>query len=159
MRLLVKRISSDFLENIYLKDTLGDVKCYDYLLLTPQGVVVLDVKDYEGYLFGAELIDQWTQMIGHKSYKFPNPLYQNAERVQAIRDMFPDIQVRGCVLFTQSGQFPKGIPDGVCTMHTIYDEFKQRKSEKVPTSLSENWALIRNEVQSQRALVVSKNKF
>ena len=158
MRRLVRRLSSDYIEDIYLKDPLGEEKFYDYLLLTPQGVVVLDVKDYEGYLFGAEHIDQWTQMIGRKSYKFPNPLYQNAERVMAIRDRFPDLQVRGCVLFTQSGRFPKGIPDGVCTMHTIYDELKQVKKEKVSAALGENWALLKNTVESQRALAVSGNR-
>ena len=79
---IIKALNIPTLKNVAFPDSMDSYVFVDYLLLTPAGIVVLDLQDYNGFIFGGPNIDQWTQMVRQRGYKFDNPLHQNAWRMQ-----------------------------------------------------------------------------
>lgn len=59
----------------------------DLLLLTSVGIIVFEVKDYSGWLFGNGRQNQWTQVLnyGKEKYRFYNPIMQNARHISQLQ--------------------------------------------------------------------------
>ena len=118
---LINDLSHKSLRNVYTPDGTGSEAWIETLLLTDGGIVVLDIHDYTGNLFGGVNINEWTQLIGSKSYKFNNPLLELPMRIHAVQALVEGVPVIGRVVFTHRGHFPKGIPDGVLMVDETYD--------------------------------------
>lgn len=118
---LIRDVSRSELRNILVPDAVDGEVWLDYLLLTDGGLVVLDIRDYTGNLFGGASINEWTQLIGVKSHKFNNPLLELPARIQAVQALVGDVPVTGQVVFTHRGDFPKGRPEGICMLDEVYD--------------------------------------
>lgn len=140
-RRVMRKLGHKMLADIMLPDGTDNLIHVDYLLLTAVGIFVIDIKDYTGMLFGGEKVDQWTQMIGRNSYRFENPLFQNESRVLAVRNLVGDVPVHGYVVFTNAGQFPKGVPGNTFMLDTFLSEvgYSKRGSGKVPPAALEAW--------------------
>lgn len=125
---VLNSLGLEYRQNIVLPDGLDGLVFIDYLLLVPDGVVVLDIYDSEGHLFGGDSVDQWTQVVNNKTYKFPNPLYTNQAKCQAVHwnveqfdaEIAKNWHSHGWISFTNAGNFPKGIPAQV----SMIDELK-----------------------------------
>lgn len=116
---LIRNLNTEFLKNVGFPDGMDGNIFVDYLVLTPSGILVIDLQDYAGFIFGAANIDQWTQMVRRRGFKFENPLHQNAWRVQAVQALVKDAPVLGRVVFSSVSQFPKGVPEGVSHVSTV----------------------------------------
>lgn len=108
------RLGLDRVHDVMIPDGLGGQIQLDYLVLTPRGLVVVDVRDYRGTIFAGEAIDRWTQIVGRRSFHFENPLFLNRARMMAVKSLAADVPVYDLVAFTRDGQFPKGMPPQVC---------------------------------------------
>lgn len=118
---LIKDLSRQCLRNILLPDSVDGHIWIDCLLVTDGGLIVLDIRDYTGRLFGGDNINEWTQMIGAKSHKFANPMIELPARINAVQEVVGDIPVIGHVVFTHRGGFEKGKPDGVYMIDEVYE--------------------------------------
>ena len=58
----------------------NDFSQIDLVLATKQGIVVFEVKDYKGWLFGAGNHNNWTQVLAYRrrKYRFYNPIKQKS---------------------------------------------------------------------------------
>ncbi|MHB1240994.1 MAG: nuclease-related domain-containing protein [Gammaproteobacteria bacterium] len=139
IRRILRRLCADLLRDVVIPDGVGGVLQLDWLLLVQGGVVVLDIKPYPGMLFGAQHINQWTQVIRGGSYKFPNPLHANRTRVQAVREAIPGMPVDGRVVFPRDGQFPKGRPDGVSSLDHLAQDLGPWAGMEVGASYRALW--------------------
>lgn len=156
----IRRIAREHLHAVAVPDGLDGFVQIDHLLLMPDRVLVLDVKNFEGMIFGNAAQDAWTQVVGSKSYRFANPVAENRIRVQAVRALAPGAPVSGCVMFTDAARFPKGYPQGVHTLETLQDALaplqgqeERQKGRKSPVSLDEAWQRIKeNAVPVDRLL-------
>jgi hypothetical protein len=136
----VKGVATEYVPNAVLPDGIDGYAFIDYLVLTPKAILVVDVQNYNGLLFGGEKIDYWTQMIGHKSYRFENPIAQNKSRVETVKAHVGKIPVVGRVLFGNAGDFPKGIPKGVSLRNRFGQEMAHLVStHDIPTELRNAW--------------------
>lgn len=122
LRRILKPFVLDSRDSVFVPDEVDGQVWLDRLLLTQGGILVLDVRRYEGNLFGGEQINEWTQLLGMKRSTFKNPLLNMPTRVQAVKSLVPDIPVLGRVLFTCLGSFPKGMPDGVSMCDTLAND-------------------------------------
>jgi len=140
---VLRKLGCEFRHDHVIPDGVGGQIHLDYLLLTAKGLVVLDVKNYRGILFGAEHIPVWTQMVRGGSYKFTNPLPQNALRVQAVKLLVADVPVRGRVVFTQEGHFTKGWPAGVSLLESLQQDLGLTvPPDTVPAAYRDAWAYL-----------------
>lgn len=132
---IIESLGLTFIRDAVLPDGLDGLVFIDYLLLVPGGAIVLDVENSEGHLFGGESVDQWTQVVKNHTYKFHNPLYANQTKCQAVMwnvENFQeqhqdggkntDWQTQGWVVFSNAGNFPKGIPNQVSMIDTLADK-------------------------------------
>ena len=130
------------LHNVVLPDGIDGLAFIDYLLLMPKGIVVLSLEHREGLLFGGSSVDRWTQVINGKTLKFDNPLYTHPHHRQAVKWNTKDIATCGCVVFSNAGQFQKGIPNGCCMIDDLPAKIAplQDADAEIPKPLREAWA-------------------
>ena len=60
----------------------------DHTVLSPHGIfVIIDTKNYEGWIFGDEHAEYWTQVVYDTKNRFFNPVRQNYGHVQALKEV------------------------------------------------------------------------
>lgn len=162
---VLESLGVKYLRDIVLPDGLEGMAFIDYLLLVPDGVVVLDINYSEGHLFGGNTVDQWSQVINNKTYKFNNPLYDNQTKCQAVLwnvenilgDRFKNLdwKTHGWVAFSNAGNFPKGIPDQVCMIDDLKTnlETSLELSEPVSDLTHEIWDKLHDQSITTRTQV------
>ena len=66
----------------------NDFSQIDLVLATKQGIIVFEVKDYKGWLFGSGNHNNWTQVLayGKRKYRFYNPIKQNKNHINNLKN-------------------------------------------------------------------------
>ncbi len=117
----------------------------DQLVLTSQGLLILEVKHVDGAVFGSDKMQDWTVISAERRYTFPNPQHGLYDRIAAVRQIVRQVPVAGRVLFLDGAEFNKGQPGLVATLDQLLDEFgeKNKKSAKVKVeAFMPHWELI-----------------
>ena len=130
----VKQVS-----NLRCPDGLDHYFNIDRLILYHDGITLLVYKFYPGKIFCADEIDDWTQMLGKKSYRFKNPLYDLDCQIKAVSALVPGVQVNGFLFFGHLAEFPKGHPDRILRLQKIPDELKRDKHREVEKKVLSAW--------------------
>lgn len=133
-RLGIKQIS-----NIQCPDGLGNYFNIDRLVMRHDGISLLVFKQYPGSIFCADDIDEWTQLLAGRSYRFRNPLVDLDYQVKAVSACIPDVPVNGFLFFDRQAEFPKGHPDRVIQFDKIPEALKRNKQHKVQASVESAW--------------------
>ena len=60
----------------------------DVVIATTEGIIVIEVKDYSGWLFGTGNQSHWTQVLayGKRKYRFYNPIKQNNSHISTLNN-------------------------------------------------------------------------
>lgn len=82
----------------------GEYSQIDVVVPTKVGILVFEVKDYNGWIFGNGGHEQWTQVMayGKEKYRFYNPIRQNASHIRYLRkelDLSDNIPVFSIIVF------------------------------------------------------------
>lgn len=88
----------------------GEYTQVDVAVATKAGIIVFEVKDYSGWIFGNEHQKYWTQLLayGKEKHRFYNPVMQNSGHIQAIRQCLqqnPDTPIYSVIVFFGSSEF------------------------------------------------------
>ncbi|MDJ0834239.1 MAG: NERD domain-containing protein [Gammaproteobacteria bacterium] len=138
-RYCLNRLGLEQLSNVRCPDGLGEYFTIDRLLLRDNGISLLVYKKYPGKIFCADHIEEWTQMLGQKSYKFKNPLFELDYQIKAVANCFPDIDFDGYLFFDHLAEFPKGHPARVIHPQAIPDELTRSNRHQVDTTVMAVW--------------------
>lgn len=67
----------------------------DLVIATTQGLIVVEVKDYSGWIFGSANSQQWTKVLayGNEKYQFYNPIWQNKGHIKAIKGLLDQLNI------------------------------------------------------------------
>jgi hypothetical protein len=125
--------------DLYVKKRKGDFSQIDLLAITDVGIIVFEVKDYKGWIFGKGNDTMWTQVLayGKEKYRFYNPIIQNNNHIAALKkqlDQYKDIPYYSIVVFYGDCKFKdvSFVPNGTYLV-------KSRRIKKVmKTILSGN---------------------
>jgi len=88
LKLLKYGISAQCIfHDLYIEKTNGNYSQIDLVLATNAGIIVFEVKDYSGWIFGKVNQNQWTQVLayGREKYRFYNPVMQNNGHIIALK--------------------------------------------------------------------------
>ena len=128
----------------------------DHLLLTSEGLLIVDIKDVSGAVFGSDKMQDWTVIADDHRFTFSNPQHALYDRIAAVRQIVRQVPVTGRVLFLDEAEFKKGVPGLVCTLDSMLTEFSE-KDRAVGKSKIEafkpHWDLIRD-----KALALSPSR-
>ena len=134
----LKAISHDQLNDIFLSDGMGGYIHIDALLLTNRGLIVVDIKNIAGTLFGADKMDEWVVMEGNRRHGFRNPLPALHDRVATVRTHARNVNVEGYLVFTDEGRFTKGIPAETVMLGELVDTIGPA-GDDFPQAFDETW--------------------
>jgi len=135
----LKSLGLKQISNFQCPDGLGNYFTIDRLVMRHDGISLLLFKQYPGVIYCADDIDEWTQMLAGKSYRFKNPLVDLDYQVKAVSACMPDVAVNGYLLFDHRAEFPKGHPDRVIHFDQIPEALKRNKQHKVQASVESAW--------------------
>lgn len=99
-----------------------------YALLTGRGIIVLDIKDVEGHVFGSEAMQDWTVIADDRRYTFANPQPGLWDRVAAVKRIAAEAPVTGVVAFTDRARFTKGKPRSVTLLESLLQELARDRA-------------------------------
>lgn len=73
--------------DLYVKKPNGNFSQIDLVVATKVGIIVLEVKDYSGWIFGTGHQPQWTQVLayGKRKYRLYNPIMQNSKHISDLK--------------------------------------------------------------------------
>jgi hypothetical protein len=142
--------SSDHLMDTLVPDGMGGSFHCDFLLLTLRGVVVIDLRDIRGNIFGGDQMVEWTVMDGAQRFTFTNPQSALYDRIAAVKAVAGDVPVEGRIVFTRRGKFPKGLPKWTLMLDALRSEFPPADFESPAESAArfrEGWQRLRTAVR------------
>ena len=69
--------------DLYLRNSNGKYSQLDLVVATEVGIVVFEVKEYSGWIFGTGNQREWTQVLayGKQKFRFYNPIFQNKKHI------------------------------------------------------------------------------
>ena len=79
--------SQTIFHDLYVKRPNGNYSQIDVVVPTKAGIIVFEVKDYSGWLFGKGNQSHWCQVLayGKEKNRFYNPVKQNETHIEALR--------------------------------------------------------------------------
>ena len=136
---VIRRLGVRSMKNIHLPDGTGGEVTIEHLLLGRDAIIVVGVMRFEGLIFGSTHIDQWTQVINRRSYKFDNPDHYLQRQINAVRLIAPSARVSGWHLFGHGAKFPKDKPDNVLQPGDVRLLPKRPRRDDIPKQLRAAW--------------------
>ncbi len=117
----------------------------DHLVLTAQGLLIIDVKDVIGAVFGSDKMQEWTVIAKDRRFTFANPQPALYDRIAAVREIVRQVPVAGRIVFLDGASFAKGVPGLVTTLDELLDEFREEEKAAAIVkieALLPHWELI-----------------
>lgn len=123
---VIRAIGFDHLDNLVIpKADEGEIQI-DHLLLTSEGLLIIDVKDVNGIVFGSDKMQDWTVISDDRRFTFANPQPALYDRIAAVRQIVRQVPVTGRILFLDGAKFTKGVPGLVCHLDELLAEFGEK---------------------------------
>jgi len=148
LRRVLREIGYDCIDGLVIPNgDEGEIQI-DELLLTSQGLLIIDIKHVTGTVFGGNKMQEWTVIGEDRRYTFPNPQGALYDRMAAVRHIVRQVPVIGRLLFLDGAEFTKGVPDHVTDLDGLLQEFAEqdKASAKVKIdAFKPHWDLIRKE--------------
>ncbi|MBU1312053.1 MAG: NERD domain-containing protein [Gammaproteobacteria bacterium] len=131
-KLLLKQLPMSYkhYRNLVLQTAQGDLTEVDHLIISPFGIFVLEVKNYQGWIFGNEKQPEWTVQHFRRKHRFMNPLRQNYKHTEAVKHVLgltaDDAgKVHPLVVFSPRAAFKTPMPDNVLHLDQTGDYINQ----------------------------------
>lgn len=112
--------------DLFIRKDNGTYTQIDLAVPTPQGIIVFEVKDYSGWIFGNGNSKYWMQILafGEEKHQFYNPVWQNRSHIAALRKHLPnnqDIPIFNIVVFYGDCEFKNLEYDTSGRVRVIYN--------------------------------------
>ena len=142
-------VAVDRLRDVLVPNGMGGHIQIEHLVLTAHGILIIDVKKFEGVVFASDRMNEWTVISKLGRFAFPNPQSTLYDRVAAIRQLIRDVEVTGFVLFPDGADFSKGRPRDVILPLELTERYRKpdrSATEKVGLVFAPHWERIREVV-------------
>lgn len=132
-KLLVRQLPDGYshYHNLVLTSTMGDLTEIDHLVLSPFGIFVIEVKNYQGWIFGNPHQENWVVHRHRRKYQFQNPIRQNHKHTEAVASLL-DIdtkaepaQIYSVIAFSQRAEFKTPMPDHVLHLEEVHRHIRK----------------------------------
>ena len=138
--------AADYLRNVLVPDGNGGDYHLDFVLLTSRGVVIIDMRDIIGNVFGGDQMTAWTLMSGPSRTTFVNPQAGLYDRIASVKAIATDTPVEGRIVFTRRAKFPKGLPRFTVMLESVAAEFPKLGAAELEIAVAKyrpGWARLK----------------
>ena len=145
----IASIAYEMLRNVLIPNGNGGQIHVNYLLLTQRGLLVADLLDLPGAIFGGDQMIEWTVIGKKRRYTFNNPQHALYDRMAAVRLLTGEVPVEGRVLFSQRSDFPKGKPRNVVRIDDLTDDFPpvDKARGNITAAFGDVWANVKKNAE------------
>jgi hypothetical protein len=143
-------VAIERLQNVLLPDGMGGHIQVEHLVLTGQGLLVIDAKSFAGTIFASERMAEWTVIGKSGRFTFPNPLGTLYDRVAALRQLVRDVPVAGYVLFGGTADFSKGRPRDVVSAAELVERYRRPDKadlERLIVAFAPHWDRVKAAIE------------
>jgi len=147
---VISSVAFDEMRNVLLPTGSGDQIHINYLLLTQNGLLALDLFDVHGMVFAGEKMQQWSIFGPKRHFMISNPLPMLYDRVAVVRQFAgDDVPVDGRIVFSMRGEFPKGRPQSVIRLDELQEQFPavERAAGGAAAAFADVWERIKQASQ------------
>ena len=146
----IASVAYEMLRNVLIPNGNGGQIHVHYLLLTQRGLLVADLLDRPGAIFGGDQMIEWTAIGKKRRYTFPNPQHALYDRMAAVRLLTGEVPVEGRLLFTTKSEFPKGKPRNVLRIDDLTDDFPpvDKARGNITAAFGDVWANVKRNAES-----------
>jgi hypothetical protein len=119
----------------------------DHLILTAQGLLIIEIKDVQGAVFGSDKMQDWTVIGEENRFTFSNPQPALYDRIAAVRQVVRQVPVAGRIVFLDGASFTKGIPSLVCNLDELLEDFGEQDKAAAKSKIvafKPHWEQIQN---------------
>ena len=138
--------AADYLRNVLVPDGNGGDYHLDFVLITSRGVVIIDMRDIDGNVFGGDQMTDWTLMDGARRSTFANPQSGLYDRIASVKAIAQDVPIEGRIVFTKRAKFPKGLPRFTVMLDSVASELPKLGAAELEVAVSKyrpGWARIK----------------
>ena len=143
LRLLKKEFPSvTIYHDLIIRKDNDEFSQIDLVLVTSEGIIVIEVKDYSGWIYGSGNNTNWTKVLsyGKKKYKFYNPIKQSNNHISELRktlNQFENIPFFSVIVFFGDCELKEinYVPKGTYLVksHRVFEVLNLIKNENEPT--------------------------
>ena len=144
-------VAMDALHDVLVPDGMGGSIHVGHLLLTSRGILVVDVKPYEGVVFASDQMNDWSVILHGQRSMIANPLGSLYDRVAAVKQVVRDVDVAGFILFPDGADFSKGQPKDVILPAALIERFPlpdHADRERVQVAFQPYWERLREAIEA-----------
>ena len=120
---VLDEISYDHVDGILIPNGDDGEIQIDHMLLTARGLLIVDIKDVAGTVFGSDKMEKWTVISNKHRFTFSNPQPALYDRIAAVRNIVRQVPVEGRVIFLDEAEFTKGVPDLAASIDQLQADF------------------------------------
>lgn len=137
--------------DLYVEQYCGHYSQIDAVVVTKVGIIVFEVKDYSGWIFGKGYQNYWTQVLayGKEKHRFYNPILQNKGHIAALKKKLvgiADVPFYSVVVFYGKCKLKdiSYIPDGtyVCYARSVTSIIGKIMRKNPPAKYKDKWGVI-----------------
>ena len=106
----------------------------DHLVVSIYGIFVIETKNYNGWIYGGEYAEYWTQNIYGNKYQFYNPILQNAGHVRALRRVlkeFEPLPILPIIAFSGEADLKVKVEEACVIywsqIHKVINQFEEKR--------------------------------
>ena len=146
----IASVAYEMLKNVLVPNGNGGQIHINYLLLTQRGVLIVDMLDLPGAVFGGDQMLEWAAISKKHRYSFTNPQHALYDRMAAVKLLTGDVPVEGRVIFTVRSDFPKGKPRHVVRIDDLPDEFPivDKVRGNITAAFGDVWANVKKHTEA-----------
>jgi hypothetical protein len=146
---VISSVAYEMLTNVLLPNGNGGQIHVHYLLLTQRGLLVADLLDRPGAIFGGDQMIEWTAIGKKRRYTFANPQHALYDRMAAVKLLTGDVPVEGRLLFTLRSEFPKGKPRNVVRIDDLAEDFPlvDKTRGNITAAFGDVWANVKKHAE------------
>lgn len=146
----IASVAYEMLKNVLIPNGNGGQIHVHYLLLTQRGLLVADLLDRPGAIFGGDQMLEWTAIGKKQRYTFANPQHALYDRMAAVRLLTGEVPVEGRLLFTLKSDFPKGKPRNVIRIDDLTDDFPpvDKARGNITAAFGDVWANVKRHAEA-----------
>jgi len=145
----ISSIAYEMVKNVLVPNGNGGQIHIHYLLLTQRGLLVIDLLDHPGAVFGGDQMIEWTVIGKKRRFTFANPQHALYDRMAAVRLLTGDVPVDGRLLFTTRSEFPKGKPRYVVRIDELTEDFPPVDTARgnITAAFGDVWAHVKKNTE------------
>lgn len=147
----LESVAIDQMRDILVPDGMGGHIHVEHLLLTAQGLLLIEIKPFEGAVFASDRMDDWTVISKQGRFAFPNPQRALYDRVAAVRQLLRDVPVTGYVMFPGAADFSKGRPKDILLPPELLERYKKpdrNDIERLVEAFWPHWETVKSAVDT-----------